>query len=251
MHDFTALPWPAPPPAADVCALNVIASHPGVIGVAAADRRDQPAPFSSRNSPCIDVWAPSGGLGGGGLVGASGTGPSNYSRANSLGWGAAGVATGVAAQFLQLNPTANATELRRALTQLMPVPAVVGAGPASTTALLVTNLTQTRTAAAAAGADGGGGEISTGAVVGISMAGCAGEWRPAGSEWCKISLRCAFCTAFALAGARATQLTCARLLPPPGAALLAAAAGLAWFVRRTRRLEAAASVSPSLLGSGA
>lgn len=92
---------------------NVIASHPGVISVGPSGKFDEAAGHIGEwNTSCVDVWAPSGWLGVG-LVGASPVGPSNYTRIISRSVGAAAVAAGVAAQYLELHPQASAAEVRR------------------------------------------------------------------------------------------------------------------------------------------
>lgn len=60
---------PVPPCAAAACD-NIIAAHPTVLGVGASDTHDQATAFGPFNSKCINIYAPSGGVGVG-IVGAS------------------------------------------------------------------------------------------------------------------------------------------------------------------------------------
>lgn len=71
---------------ADACQ-NIIASHPAVLSVAASDMYDQHTALGPANSKCIDIWAPSGGLGVG-LTAASPASNSSYANAiNRWEWG--------------------------------------------------------------------------------------------------------------------------------------------------------------------
>lgn len=58
---------------------NVFAAHPGVIRVGASDSLDQASALGPADSPCIDIWAPGGGVGTG-LIGADSLGPKNYTK---------------------------------------------------------------------------------------------------------------------------------------------------------------------------
>jgi hypothetical protein len=58
---------------------NIIGSNEHVISVAASDTRDQAAAFGPTNESCIDLFAPSGGLGVG-MVGASAAARNKYSH---------------------------------------------------------------------------------------------------------------------------------------------------------------------------
>ena len=84
--------------------------------------------------------------------------------------GAAAIAAGVAAQYLQLRPDATPSEVRRALVGMATPHTVTGVGSASTASLLFTNLSEALDATAAAPRGGSSG-LSTGAAVGIAIAG--------------------------------------------------------------------------------
>lgn len=57
----------------------MFAAHPGVIRVGASDSLDQATALGPTDSPCIDIWAPGGGVGTG-LIGADSLGPNNYTK---------------------------------------------------------------------------------------------------------------------------------------------------------------------------
>jgi hypothetical protein len=80
---FAAKAEPRPGLPRPICAAapceNIIASHGGVISVAATDTHDQATALGPRGSSCINIFAPSGGLGSG-LLGASAKSPSAYTR---------------------------------------------------------------------------------------------------------------------------------------------------------------------------
>jgi hypothetical protein len=56
---------------------NVLASHPGVLSVAASDPFDHRTILGPWNSSCIHLWAPGGGLGQA-ITGAQPSGPDKY-----------------------------------------------------------------------------------------------------------------------------------------------------------------------------
>ncbi len=58
---------------------SLFSNHPAIISVAASDGYDQATEFGPHNSSCIDIWAPSGGVGSG-MVGASPKTNSSYVR---------------------------------------------------------------------------------------------------------------------------------------------------------------------------
>lgn len=96
--------------------------------------------------------------------------------------GAAAVVTGVAAQYLGLNPGAGAAEVRRALQQQLATPqVVVGGGSATPTNLLFTNLTSSQAGAEVAPVHppnyntGSSCGLSAGAVAGIASAAVASK----------------------------------------------------------------------------
>lgn len=178
------------PPLAAICS-NIIGNHPGVISVAASGAEDESLEFGPKASPCIDLWAPSGDVGTG-LWGASAAGPSNYTRVLSRSTGAAAVAVGVAAQYLELNPNATAAQVREALVDGSTRGVVAGAAPGVRTGLLFTNYSEEQEEAPAVStvqgqpaqprpeerreqpAENGGG-LDTGALVAIIVASCVGE----------------------------------------------------------------------------
>ncbi|GAB4822994.1 hypothetical protein N2152v2_010040 [Parachlorella kessleri] len=165
---------------------NVFGAHPAVISVAASDTHDQVTAFGPRNSSCISIWAPSAGLGGG-LVGASAEGPSNYTRVIDRAFGAAAVVAGVAAQYLELHPHASPAEVKSALLALATPQLLAGVGPASPNLLLFTNLSRDESAGqgpggsgsgegsgGSSGGGGSGGGLGPGAIAGIVVGAVAG-----------------------------------------------------------------------------
>ncbi|GAB4821409.1 hypothetical protein N2152v2_008455 [Parachlorella kessleri] len=118
---------------------NVIASHAGVISVASSDTRDQATFLGPTNSTCIDIWAPSGGLGVG-LIGASPAGPHNYTRVIDRSFGSASIVAGVVAQYLQYHPNATSDEVKTALQAAATPDQVTGTGSASPNLLVFSNV---------------------------------------------------------------------------------------------------------------
>lgn len=121
------------------------------------------------------MWAPSGGFGTG-VIGAHPASNSSYFRTINRSYGAAAIAAGVAAQFLQLNPKATPADVRRALLETLAVNHTVtglGAGTVAPSRLLTSNLTQ---AASVQPVDSGGNGsgLSAAAIAGIVVGATAG-----------------------------------------------------------------------------
>ncbi|GAB4822983.1 hypothetical protein N2152v2_010029 [Parachlorella kessleri] len=160
---------------------NVFGAHPAVISVAASDTHDQATAYGPRNSSCISLWAPSAGLGGG-LVGASAEGPTNYTRVIERAFAAAAVTAGVAAQYLELYPQASPAEVKSALLAMATPQVLLGIGPASPNLLLFTNLSKPAPGAGSEGGGDGGGSsddggdsaLGAGAIAGISVGSALG-----------------------------------------------------------------------------
>lgn len=123
-----------------------------------------------RDSECIDIWAPGSGLGGP-QEGASPSGRSKYTRVVLDAFGAAPLVAGVAAQYLQLHPTATSAQVKAALLAMSTQHVVTGSsiGP---TNLLFTNLTEPQSGGGAGASGESGGGLSTGAVIAVVVAAC-------------------------------------------------------------------------------
>lgn len=146
---------------------NVFTQGGSVISVGGIDRHLHASITGARNSPCIDMWAPGGGLAAG-ITGAAGTGVNDYTTVVPRGFGAAWLVTGMAAQYLQLHPNATVAELREGLLAMATVGIVDGAGPLSPNLLAYTDM-QHPSVADTDSSSGSG--ISVGAIVGI-VVGC-------------------------------------------------------------------------------
>lgn len=126
----------------DVCE-NIFAAHPGTIAVGASDEHDVLTIFGARNSSCIDLFAPGGGLGGGVLGAMAGGG---YTSVIARTHGAAYIVAGMAAQYLAANPTASPAQVRAALEDATTREQLLDIGEYAPNKLAFTNITQNMTA---------------------------------------------------------------------------------------------------------
>lgn len=146
---------------------NVFTQGGSVISVGGVDKRLHHSITGATNSPCIDIWAPGGGLAQG-ITGAAGTGVNDYTTVVPRGFGGAWLVTGMAAQYLQLYPNATVAELREGLIGMATAGVVVGAGPLSANYLGFTDMQHPPMSSAESRSSGG---VSVGAIVGIVL-GC-------------------------------------------------------------------------------
>lgn len=144
---------------------NIFTQGETSIRVASVDVDRHSSIGGPRNSSCIDVWAPGGGLGKA-MTGASALTKTAYDSSLPLAFGAAYIVAGIAAQYLQFNPRASTAQLKGALQSWATPGAVIGAGPLSDNLMAYTNLTY-NTSLGASIMSYGQSSLSAGAIVGI------------------------------------------------------------------------------------